>query len=52
MLQRDFKTTAYSVSYQAYEQTDTQGRTTYIPITEEKQSRSPWFENRRTYSLS
>ena len=35
MLQRDFKTTAYSVSYQAYEQTDTQGRTTYIPITEE-----------------
>ncbi|VDG82372.1 di-/tripeptide transporter [Capnocytophaga ochracea] len=34
MLQRDFKTTAYSVSYQAYEQTDTQGRTTYIPITE------------------
>lgn len=35
MLQRDFKTTAYSVSYQVYEQTDTQGRTTYIPITEE-----------------
>ena len=41
MLQRDFKTTAYSVSYQAYEQTDTQGRTTYIPITEENRVARP-----------
>ncbi|AVM55095.1 peptide MFS transporter [Capnocytophaga sp. oral taxon 864] len=41
MLQRDFKTTAYSVSYQAYEQTDTQGRTTYIPITEENKVARP-----------
>lgn len=41
MLQRDFKTTAYSVSYQAYEQTDTQGRTTYIPITEENRVDRP-----------
>ena len=41
MLQRDFKTTAYSVSYQAYEQTDTQGRTTYIPITEENRVTRP-----------
>ena len=41
MLQRDFKTTAYSVSYQAYEQTDTQGRTTYIPITEENSVARP-----------
>ena len=41
MLQRDFKTTAYSVSYQAYEQTDTQGRTTYIPITEENRVPRP-----------
>ena len=41
MLQRDFKTTAYRVSYQAYEQTDTQGRTTYIPITEENRVARP-----------
>ncbi len=41
MLQRDFKTTAYSVSYQAYEQTDTQGRTTYIPITEKNRVARP-----------
>jgi len=41
MLQRDFKTTAYSVSYQAYEQTDIQGRTTYIPITEENSVARP-----------
>ena len=41
MLQRDFKTTAYSVSYQAYEQTDTQGRTTYIPITQENRVARP-----------
>ncbi|ALC98093.1 peptide MFS transporter [Capnocytophaga sp. oral taxon 323] len=41
MLQRDFKTTAYSVSYQAYEQTDIQGRTTYIPITEENRVARP-----------
>lgn len=41
MLQRDFKTTAYSVSYQAYEETDTQGRTTYIPITEENRVARP-----------
>ena len=41
MLQRDFKTTAYSVSYKAYEQTDTQGRTTYIPITEENRVARP-----------
>ena len=41
MLQRDFKTTAYSVSYQSYEQTDTQGRTTYIPITEENRVARP-----------
>ena len=41
MLQRDFKTTAYSVSYQTYEQTDTQGRTTYIPITEENRVARP-----------
>ena len=41
MLQRDFKTTAYSVSYQAYEQTDTQSRTTYIPITEENRVPRP-----------
>ena len=41
MLQRDFKTTAYSVSYQAYEQTDTQGITTYIPITEENRVARP-----------
>ena len=41
MLQRDFKTTAYSVSYQAYEQTDKQGRTTYIPITEENRVARP-----------
>ena len=40
MLQRDFKTTAYSVSYQAYEP-DTQGRTTYIPITEENRVARP-----------
>ena len=44
MLQRDFKTTAYSVSYQAYEQTDTQGRTTYIPITEENRVARPDLE--------
>lgn len=44
MLQRDFKTTAYSVSYQAYEQTDTQGRTTYIPITEENRVARPDFK--------
>ncbi|MEB3016694.1 peptide MFS transporter [Capnocytophaga ochracea] len=41
MLQRDFKTIAYSVSYQAYEQTDIQGRTTYIPITEENRVARP-----------
>ena len=41
MLHRDFKTTAYSVSYQAYEQTDTQSRTTYIPITEENRVPRP-----------
>ena len=44
MLQRDFKTTAYSVSYQAYEQTDTQGRTTYIPITKENRVARPDLE--------
>ena len=41
MLQRDFKTTAYSVSYQAYDQPDTPGRTTYIPITEENRVARP-----------
>ncbi|WP_454996601.1 peptide MFS transporter [Capnocytophaga leadbetteri] len=38
MLNRDFKTTAYSVTYEAYETTDAQGRTVYLPITEENRA--------------
>lgn len=35
MLNRDFKTTAYSVAYKAYERVDKEGKKTYLPITEE-----------------
>ena len=35
MLNRDFKTTAYSVAYKAYEHVDKEGKKTYLPITEE-----------------
>lgn len=41
MLNRDFKTTAYSVTYQAYEMTDAYGQTQYLPITEENQNELP-----------
>ena len=41
MLNRDFKTTAYSVAYKAYEQVDADNHTTYIPITEENRNAHP-----------
>ena len=41
MLNRDFKTTAYSVSYKAYEQVDDKNQTSYIPITEENRNAHP-----------
>ncbi|WP_448823724.1 peptide MFS transporter, partial [Capnocytophaga sp.] len=41
MLNRDFKTTAYSVAYKAYERIDKEGKKTYIPITEENRESHP-----------
>ena len=41
MLNRDFKTTAYSVAYKAYERIDKEGKKTYIPITEENREAHP-----------
>ena len=37
MLNRDFKTTAYEVTYQAYKTTDEQGKVGYLPVTEANQ---------------
>ena len=41
MLNRDFKTTAYSVAYKAYEHVDKEGKKTYLPITEENREAQP-----------
>lgn len=41
MLNRDFKTTAYSVAYKAYECVDKEGKKTYLPITEENRESQP-----------
>ena len=41
MLNRDFKTTAYSVAYKAYERVDKEGKKTYLPITEENREAHP-----------
>ena len=41
MLNRDFKTTAYSVAYKAYEHVDKEGKKTYLPITEENREAHP-----------
>ena len=41
MLNRDFKTTAYSVTYKAYEHVDKEGKKTYLPITEENREAQP-----------
>ena len=41
MLNRDFKTTAYSVAYKAYEHVDKEGKKTYLPITEENRETQP-----------
>ena len=41
MLNRDFKTTAYSVAYKAYERIDKEGNKTYLPITEENREAHP-----------
>ena len=41
MLNRDFKTTAYSVAYKAYERIDKEGKKTYLPITEENREAHP-----------
>ena len=41
MLNRDFKTTAYSVAYKAYERIDKEGKKTYLPITEENRESHP-----------
>jgi amino acid/peptide transporter len=41
MLNRDFKTTAYSVAYKAYEHVDKEGKKTYLPITEENRKAQP-----------
>ena len=41
MLNRDFKTTAYSVAYKAYEHVDKEGKKTYLPITEENREANP-----------
>lgn len=41
MLNRDFKTTAYSVTYKAYEHVDKEGKKTYLPITEENREAHP-----------
>ena len=41
MLNRDFKTTAYSVAYKAYERIDKEGKKTYLPITEENRESQP-----------
>ena len=37
MLNRDFKTIAYEVTYQAYEVTNANGKVEYVPITESQQ---------------